>query len=301
MAGISIVIPSYNCARYVGETLDSVMRQTCAASEVIVVDDGSTDATEPVVRSYEPRVHYIHQANSGVAHARNRGLAEARGDWIMFLDADDRLEADALDRLASAAHGRNAVIYGDKHTISDDGSFLAKIKNRDCSGPPPSAARACFGGAPFEPGSAIVPRQLALELGGFDQRCAPSEDRHFWARCGALVEFIRVPSTILHYRIRPGSHSSHRPRQVAGSVRARVELLDWFAGQGITVFEPTPTPESILAGELESVYWTREWDAAAALLRLADELGIDSPRIAAVRRRMRLPRWVVHLRDRLRP
>jgi glycosyltransferase involved in cell wall biosynthesis len=295
---VSIVIPSYNCGRYIGETLDSVLRQTRAPQDIVVIDDGSTDDTAAVVQARGPAVRYLKQANSGVAHARNQGLAQVRGDWIMFLDADDRLEPDALERLVTAGAGRPIVVYGDKHTIADDGSFLAAVENRDCTGPPPAAARACFGGAAFEPGAAIVPRQLALDLGGFDQRYAPNEDRHFWVRCGALVEFVHVPAVVFHYRIRPGSQSSHRARQVSGSVRVRIALLEWFKERGVAPFDEPPTAEAILADDLEAAYWTREWDVVDALLRLADELGLDTPRIRTVRFRQRLPRWLIDLKDR---
>lgn len=293
---VSVIVPSFNCGKYIAETLDSVLAQTHAPQQIIVVDDGSTDDTASVVAAKGPRVEYVRQANAGVAHARNRGLAAATSRWVMFLDADDRLEPRALERLVAAGGNSDAVVYGDKHTIADDGMFLTAVVHRDCTGPVPSAARACFGGAAFEPGAAIVPRQLAVGLGGFDQRYAPSEDRHFWVRCGTRVEFLHVPDVVFHYRQRPGSHSSHRPRQVTASVRVRIGLVEWFASEGLRVFDHPPVPADILADDLEAAYWSREWDVVDALLRLADELGIDAPRARTVRRR-RKARWLVALKD----
>ena len=88
---ISVVIPTYNSARYLADSIDSVLNQTLTPLEVIVVDDGSTDETSHVVRRYQDRgpIRYFYQDNSGPSTARNRGIAESRGDLIAFLDADD--------------------------------------------------------------------------------------------------------------------------------------------------------------------------------------------------------------------
>ncbi len=85
----SIVIPAYNCARTISATLDSVLRQTTQPFEILVVDDGSTDATRSVLRSYRPRIRLFEQENAGVASARNILCQEARGDIIAFIDSDD--------------------------------------------------------------------------------------------------------------------------------------------------------------------------------------------------------------------
>lgn len=101
----SVVIPVYNGAATIGRAIDSVLAQTHPAAEVIVVDDGSTDATREVVTAYGKRVRYTHQANTGPSAARNKGVSDATGDWIAFLDADDwyyperlRVHAEMIER-----------------------------------------------------------------------------------------------------------------------------------------------------------------------------------------------------------
>jgi len=92
MPGVSVIIPTYNAARYLPEALESVMGQTYKDIEVIVIDDGSTDDTGEIVQSYrarDRRIRYCLQDNSGPAAARNHGMREANGDYIAFLDADD--------------------------------------------------------------------------------------------------------------------------------------------------------------------------------------------------------------------
>ena len=89
---VSIVIPAFNCARTIAETLGSAQGQTHAELDIIVVDDGSTDGTAEIVARHaaaDPRIRYLRQANSGVAAARNHGIAEARGPYVALLDADD--------------------------------------------------------------------------------------------------------------------------------------------------------------------------------------------------------------------
>lgn len=90
-ASITVIVPTYNSARFIGEALDSILAQTLPPKQIIIVDDGSTDNTAQVVGRYKDRrIQYIREAHSGVASARNTGLDAARGEYITFLDADDR-------------------------------------------------------------------------------------------------------------------------------------------------------------------------------------------------------------------
>lgn len=98
---ISVVIPSYNRADLIGETLDSIARQTCSVDEIIVVDDGSTDNTAQVMeRHADPRIRYHKIENGGPEFARSTGIEMANGDWIALLDSDDRWEVEHIERLA---------------------------------------------------------------------------------------------------------------------------------------------------------------------------------------------------------
>jgi len=89
---VTVIVPTYNRAHFIGEAIDSILAQDIidCELEIIVVDDGSKDNTEEVVRNYGAQVRYIRQENQGAGVARNRGIDEARGEWIAFLDSDDR-------------------------------------------------------------------------------------------------------------------------------------------------------------------------------------------------------------------
>ena len=95
---VSVIIPVHNCERYLGEAIESVLDQTHSPLEIIVVDDGSTDCTADVTKSFAPHVRYVLQAQAGAPAARNRGAELARGEFLSYLDADDLWVEEKLER-----------------------------------------------------------------------------------------------------------------------------------------------------------------------------------------------------------
>jgi len=98
---VSCIIPCYNAERFLSEALESALAQTCPPTEVIVIDDGSTDRSPEVAATYAGRITYVRQDNAGPAAARNRGMELARGEFIAFLDADDLWHREKLERQAA--------------------------------------------------------------------------------------------------------------------------------------------------------------------------------------------------------
>ena len=98
MPRVSVVVPTYNCARFLGRTIDSALRQTYRDFEIIVVDDGSTDGTQALIAAYEESVRYVYQTNQGASAARNAALSRASGEFIAYLDADDLWRPDKVIR-----------------------------------------------------------------------------------------------------------------------------------------------------------------------------------------------------------
>ncbi|MGX7704568.1 glycosyltransferase family 2 protein [Methylobacterium sp. Gmos1] len=118
-ASVSVVIPLYQKADVIAETIAAVLRQTHPHFELIVVDDGSTDGGGDVVASFsDPRIRLVRQPNGGEAAARNRGVAEARTDWIAFLDADDLWAAGHLENLVAAAQQGDAVVVFSNYLLA---------------------------------------------------------------------------------------------------------------------------------------------------------------------------------------
>jgi glycosyltransferase involved in cell wall biosynthesis len=123
---VSVIIPCYNQAAYLGEAIESILEQTYQHFEIIVVDDGSTDETAEVAGRYE-RVRVVRQENRGLSGARNRGIEESRGEMLVFLDADDRLKRGGLEAGIKALrkHADCALVFGHCQFIAPDGSPLA--------------------------------------------------------------------------------------------------------------------------------------------------------------------------------
>ena len=95
---VSVIIPVFNGEKYLREAIESILAQTYQATEIIIVDDGSTDSSPVIARSFAPRIRYFHQNNSGISAALNRGIELSRGSFLAFLDADDLWKEDKLMR-----------------------------------------------------------------------------------------------------------------------------------------------------------------------------------------------------------
>src|SRR4028119_1868603 len=182
---VSVVIPCYNQARFLGEAVGSVLSQTHADFEVIVVDDGSTDDTRRVASSYaagDSRVRLISQENRGLAGARNRGLAESRGEYVVFLDSDDRLLAGALEvgvrELAS--HPGCAFVSGHYRPINADGVAYA-VPQQDRVGGDHYLALLRDNYISM-PASVMYRRWVFGEVGGFDGSVDAAADWDLYLR-----------------------------------------------------------------------------------------------------------------------
>lgn len=128
----SIIVPIYNVENYLTDCLDSILAQTYADFELLLINDGSTDTSGEIAEQYrerERRISLIHQQNAGQSVARNKGLQLARGEYIVFVDSDDRLQKDALAYYAKYLKDKNIdIIYTEFSMISDEGKELGRQK-----------------------------------------------------------------------------------------------------------------------------------------------------------------------------
>lgn len=201
---LSVVIPSYNYGRFIGEAIESVLTQTRPAAEVIVVDDGSTDDTEGVVTSFgENRVRYLRQENAGVSAARNRGVAESRGDLIGFLDADDTFESEKLElqteKLFQDANV-GLVHCGIREFDSETGDTVA-LNTDGKAGDVADGLLVWEEPVVNVSGSCLVVRRDAFEaVGGFDTRMKCGEDWDFCYRVARKFKVGFVAEPLVNYR-----------------------------------------------------------------------------------------------------
>jgi glycosyltransferase involved in cell wall biosynthesis len=220
---VSVVIPAYNAAATLDETLCSVRAQTHSALEIIVVDDGSTDATRALAERHaaaDPRVHVLHQANAGVAAARNAGWKHSRSEFIAFVDADDLWAPTKIERQVQAlmAAGPQA------------GLAYCWTARLDASG----VVTRCYGGTRHEGealskilrsnfigsgSNVLVRRQAVVDAEGFDSRLRAAgaegcEDWLFNCRVAETHHFVSVPDYLVGYRYLHDSMSSNRQRML---------------------------------------------------------------------------------------
>jgi len=212
MPTISIIIPAYNAAKTIIDTVDSVRRQTINDWELIIVNDGSTDNTQEIVEAIsEPRLKLITFTNGGVAQARNRGIAEAQGKYVAFLDADDLWLPNKLERQLQALERTPEAIAAYSWTYfmdeQQDGyvyhSSPSYQYDRDVY---PQLLQGDF----IHSGSNILVRRQALaQAGGFEPNCNGCEDWDMWLRLAAIGNFVVVPQHQILYRRAVGSATSN--------------------------------------------------------------------------------------------
>ena len=202
---VSVVIPAKNVAAYVGETIASALAQG-EVTEVIVVDDGSTDNTISIVRAIrDPRLRLMTNDSAGVSAARNLGARHASGEWLLFLDADDLMRPGAVAALLAAARGapRAVLVYGDYNTIDTEGRQIGRrdlLKGRR----KPSGdvlTRLAAGNFIVNGGIALARAEAFRAIGGFDTSLRYCEDWHCWCRLAAIGEFEFASKLLLDYRL----------------------------------------------------------------------------------------------------
>lgn len=176
---VSVIIPSYNRANIIGDTIDSVLAQTYKPLEIIIVDDGSIDNTEEVVNQYVQRanipINYYKKTNGGCASARNLGLKYAKGDLIAFLDSDDRWFPETLEKLSySLLNSQADFVYSPSIEILSDGR---EIISYPCArGCPQKFAVEHFKTAKSRPGAILYKKIVFDKVNGFDETLKYSED-----------------------------------------------------------------------------------------------------------------------------
>ncbi len=213
---ISCIIPVYNAARYLAEALDSVLAQSVAADEIILVDDGSTDDSRHVASQYADHVTLVHQVNQGPAAARNRGLQLARGDLIAFLDADDLWAREKTARQCEAFASRPELgicITNVQNFWAPELQHEKAHLDRRYTDPHPGYVCQCL----------MTRREVFDRVGTFDESLRVSEDTDWFSRAerAGVVKHI-LPEVLVQRRL----HSTNTSYALYNSARARDDILE---------------------------------------------------------------------------
>jgi glycosyltransferase involved in cell wall biosynthesis len=236
---VSVVIPCHNQGRYLPEALQSVLSQTYARIEIVVVDDGSDDATASIARGFGDRIRFLKQENRGASAARNSGLAACAGEYVQFLDADDKIESHKiLKQVEFLEHNPDTgIIYSDVRYFSDTnpderslgpytlvegrpwtpmlweapGTILEKLIHRNL----------------LAVNSALMRRDAVAAVGPWNESLRAVEDWEYWIRCAAAgirFNYQDWPGTLSLVRLHPGSTSTDLERVELGILQMRVQL-----------------------------------------------------------------------------
>jgi len=227
---VSIIIPSYNCERYVSEAIESALAQTYKNIEIIVVDDGSTDNTESAVKPYVNRVQYIKKSNGGPASARNIGIKHAKGEFLAFLDADDCWRPEKIEKQMSAMkrYPKVGMVACHQYVTNSEMQIIGEVKY------PNYSKRSIFikqmivrngaGG-----GSGCLIRGSSIKkVGLFDENLRGTEDWDMWLRIVMEYDIYFVDEFLVKARLLNNSVSS--PANTAKMLHNELKLLDKIFG-----------------------------------------------------------------------
>jgi glycosyltransferase involved in cell wall biosynthesis len=233
---VSVIVPAYNAARYIGEALDSVFAQTVSNCEVIVVNDGSPDTPEleAVLWQYQDQIAYIRQDNLGPGAARNTGIRHARGQYLVFLDSDDVWMPDFLTHELRFLEQHPAVdmvcadciYFGDPQWEGRSWQSLCPLNDPitfDKVLPTLGGAFASF---------VLLRKEMVSKVGFFDEKLRILEDYQYWLRllyCGGKLAYLR--NILGKRRVHPGSLTYNRDVVLSTAVQA-LESLETHLSPG---------------------------------------------------------------------
>ena len=196
---VSVIIPCYNQARFLGEAIESVLLQSYPHFEVIVVDDGSTDNTAEIAARYS-EVRTIRQTHAGPSTARNRGLQESRGSWLVFLDSDDRLLPHALELGVKHLldNARCTFVFGRHQVIDADGAPVSSTSFVNVERDP--YRQLLLYNCVYTPSTAMFRRELFDSVVGFDPLFKGAEDYDLYLRLARKFPVISYDDIVAEYR-----------------------------------------------------------------------------------------------------
>lgn len=227
-ADVSVITPAYNAGNTIARTLASIAAQTLRPSEVIVVDDGSTDGTAAIAESFAPgmtgiRLKIIRQETRGAAAARNTAIKAAGGKWLAFLDADDEWLPAKIERCMTELSRRDGNIASHDYIRVENGRERIIDCARHCGpGVDPFVAQFLYGF--ISSTTIVVHRDLILRSGGFDPGLRSGHDYELWLALLSMPEtrFCMIPEPLSRYHITPGGITSNVDLRRASALTALV-------------------------------------------------------------------------------
>lgn len=260
MPKVSVVIPTYNYGRYVGEAVESVLKQSFQDLEVIVVDDGSTDDTRERLERFRGRIRYIYQQNKGLSVARNTGIRAAHGAYVAFLDSDDLWLPEKLALQVPILDTRQQVgmVYTDVQFFNDQTKAI--IGTHGPKDPHPSGrilSQLVLWNVIPSP-TPLVRRSIFDRAGLFDENLTASEDWDLWIRIAKVCEVYCVDLPLAKYRL----HISNMHRNLQRMKESQLAVLD-------KIFADPRLPKDVI--RLRQRAYSKVYENYSALCFLREE------------------------------
>ena len=221
---ISVVIPSYNRKEFLKRSIDSAINQTKKPFEIIVVDDGSTDGTETMIKSDYDFVKFIKQKNKGVSAARNIGIKVSIGEWICFLDSDDEWKKDKLEKQINAMKSNPGYkfFHSNEIWIKNGLRINQKKKHKKYGG---DIFDKCLDMCRISPSSVMIDKTVFDEVGNFNEDLVVCEDYELWLRiCDKYRVFFIDEPLIIKY----GGHQGQLSYSIESIENHRIKALEYL-------------------------------------------------------------------------
>lgn len=244
---VTVIVPCYNYAHYLPMTLDSIIAQTLATWECIIVDDGSTDHTKDVALAYarqDERIRYIYQENKGLSAARNTGLKKARGRFAQLLDADDLIEPQKLELQVYALENDRSIDihYGiSKFFFNDNAKQLYLHRSRANTSWMPMVSGTRSNLLPelikwniMAVSCPLIRVEVFKIVGFFDEKLKSLEDWDYWLRCALAnvkMTFAEGDNLATHIRISANSMMSNNLVMQLSEVKVRKKIRRYIKAE----------------------------------------------------------------------
>jgi glycosyltransferase involved in cell wall biosynthesis len=223
---ISVIITTYNRKAFLKEAVLSVLDQDYKDKEIIIIDDGSTDASHEEVEGFP--VKYIWKENGGISSARNKGIAVAKGDHIAFLDVDDLWKKKKLSlQIAMMDEGGYDISYTDEIWMRNGKHLNQKLRHKKYSG---FIFEKCLPLCIISPSSVLMKRNIFDGLGLFDESMPVCEDYDMWLRVAARYPILFIEKQLI---VKRGGHEDQLSKRYPGMDRFRIESIVRILGSGV--------------------------------------------------------------------
>jgi glycosyltransferase involved in cell wall biosynthesis len=225
---VSVILPTFNGEKYIRQAIDSALAQSLPPYEIIVVDDGSTDGTENIVRGYGSKIRYIYQENKGVSGAYNAGIAVASGNYVAFLEHDDvwAPEKNACQVQCFENDGQLGMVFSPVLLLEEGKPSKHNVVNLDDGGGDVTFAAFFARNRVLNCSTVMIRRSVLEDVGCFLEELPLSFDYDLWLRIAAKYRVVCLSEPLATYRIHSNNLSKDANDLVA-SVNSLKVILSW--------------------------------------------------------------------------